>query len=186
MSSIPLPLRRNCDSVLNQQGRAILELVHTFNLKILNGRSNGDPLGNFTYNNVNLGASTIDYSICSQNFYDNINNFMVLPRNEISDHCKIITELKEGTKSETPVNDDYNWETLQNKFIWDDTLKATFNQILGNELDRMNDIKQRIEAGLIGSTGEMIQELFVQAAKKVINQKQGKTNKDQHKRRKRA
>ena len=52
VSSIPLPLRRNCDSVLNQQGRAILELCHTFNLKILNGRSNGDPLGNFTYNNV--------------------------------------------------------------------------------------------------------------------------------------
>ena len=25
---------------------------------------------------------------------------MVLPQNEISDHCKIITELKEGTKSE--------------------------------------------------------------------------------------
>ena len=47
----------------------------------------------------------------------------------------------------------------------------------------MNDIKQRIEAGLIGSTGEMIQELFVQAAKKVINQKQGKRNKDEHKRR---
>ena len=157
-----------------------MELCHTFNLKILNGRSNGNPLGNFTYNNVNLGASTIDYSICSQNFYDNINNFMVLPQNEISDHCKIITELKECTKLETPANDNYNWKTLQNKFIWDDTLKASFNQNLGNDLDKIDGINQRIVAGLIGSTGEMIQELFVQTANKVFKQKPAKTNRDQY------
>ena len=45
-------------------------------------------------NNTNLGPSTIDYSICSQNFYDDVNNFMVLPQNELSDHCKIVTEIK--------------------------------------------------------------------------------------------
>ena len=93
-TSIALPMRKNCDSVLNQQGRSILELCQIFNLKILNGRSKGDPLRNFTYNNANLGALNIDYSICSQNIYEYINNFMVLPQNELSDHCKIVTELK--------------------------------------------------------------------------------------------
>ena len=48
-TSIALPMRKNCDSVLNQQGRSILELCQIFNLKILNGQwSKGDPLGNFT------------------------------------------------------------------------------------------------------------------------------------------
>ena len=80
--SIALPMRRNCDNVLNRQARSILELCQIFNLKILNGRSNGDPLGNFTINDANLGASVKDYSICCQNVYENINNFMVSPQNE--------------------------------------------------------------------------------------------------------
>ena len=174
-SSIPLPLRKNCDSVINQQGRSILELCHTFNLKILNGRSSGDPLGNFTYSNVNLGASAIDYSICSQNFYDKINNFMVLPQNELSDHSKIVTELKVYVKSETLAQDNYDWETLQNNFIWNDTLKSSFSTSLGNNLEELSDIKQRIEAGLIRSTGEKIQNLFVQTANKVLTQKHVKS-----------
>ena len=137
-SSIPLPLRKNCDSTVNQQGRSILELCHTFNLKILNGRSRGDPLGNFTYNNVNLGASTIDYSICSQNIYENINNFMVLPQNELSDHCKIVTEIKECITPEIKVKDNYKWVTLQKNLIWDDSLKSRFSAKLERNVDKLN------------------------------------------------
>ena len=176
-NSIDLPLRKNCDSTVNQQGRSILELCHNFNLNILNGRSSGDPLGNFTYNNVNLGASTIDYSICSQNIYDKINNFMVLPQNELSDHSKIVTELKVMVKPETLIQDNYDWETLPNNFIWDDTLKSSFSTSLGNNLEILSDIKQRIEAGLIRSTGEKIQNLFIQTANKVLKQNHVKIKK---------
>ena len=95
--------------------------------------------GKFYLNNANLGASTIDYSICSQNFYEYINNFMVLPQNELSDHCKIVTELKGSTNTETLLQDDYNWEILQNNFIWDDSLKALFTQNLENDLYKISD-----------------------------------------------
>ena len=177
-------MRKNCEGVLNQQGRSILELCQVFNLKILNGRSKRDSLGNFTYNNANLGASTIEYSICSQNLYEYINNFMVLPQNELSDHCKIVTELKGSTNTETLLQDDYYWETLQNNFIWDDSLKALFTQNLENDLYKISDIKQRIEAGLIGSTGKKIQDLFVQTAIKVVNPKQEKNKAHQSVKRK--
>ena len=62
---------------------------------------------------------------------------------------KIVTELKGSTNTETLLQDDYNWETLQTNFIWDDSLKLLFIQNLEKDLDRISDIKQRIEAGLI-------------------------------------
>ena len=46
-------------------------------------------------------------------------------------------------------------------------------------MDKIDNIKQRIEAGLIGSTGGKIQDLFVQTAKKVFNQ--GQVKKDRNK-----
>ena len=174
VSSIPLPLRKNCDKSVNNQGKSIIELCHIFNLKILNGRSKGDPMGNFTYNDSNLGASTIDYSICTQNFYENVNNFMVLPQNELSDHSKIVTELKETPNMGSHTPDNYKWEILQNKFIWDENQKTHFINYLENDNDRISDIKQRIEAGLIGSTGNKIQELFNQAAQNVLIEKHEK------------
>ena len=45
---------------------------------------------------------------------------MVLPQNEQSDHCKIVTEIKKLMKFENNV-EDYNWEILENNFLWDDT-----------------------------------------------------------------
>ena len=79
---------RNCD------GEKIIHICHTFDLKILNGRTKGDPIGNFTHLNSNKGESTIDYGICNELLYACIENFMVLPLYEISDHSKIVTVFK--------------------------------------------------------------------------------------------
>ena len=137
----------------------------------MNGRSDGDPLGNFTYNNINLGASTIDYSLCSQNFYDKVNNFMVLPQNELSDHNKIVTELKGFPEPENNFQDTHNWEKLKPSYIWDDCQNSKFTTNLGNSEETIREIKQRIEAGLINSTGDKIQKLFTDTATKTLKQK---------------
>ena len=42
--------------VVNNQGKSIIDLCNIFNLKILNGRSEGDPMGNFTCNGSNIGV----------------------------------------------------------------------------------------------------------------------------------
>ena len=88
-----LPVRRNCDAAVNSHGEKLMNICRSFNLMILNGRSVGDPLGSFTYFDPNIGSSLIDYTICNQTSYSILKNFMVLPQNELSDHCKIITEL---------------------------------------------------------------------------------------------
>ena len=61
-TSIDLPPRKKC-------GKNLINICRIFNLKILNGRKSGDPIGINTYNDINLVSSTIDYGICSQVFY---------------------------------------------------------------------------------------------------------------------
>ena len=115
-ASISPPARKNCDPVVNAHGRKILNICHTYNLIILNGRSNGDPLGINTYYDTNLGSSTIDYYICSQNIYEHVSYFMVLPQNELSDHCKIVTVFKLIALNNNLDNDNCNWIKLNDKY----------------------------------------------------------------------
>ena len=163
--TIPIRIRQNYDTVINAHGKNIIEMCSTYNLKILNGRSDGDPLGNLTYYDDSLGASAVDYSICSQGFYEYVNNFMVLPQNELSDHCKIVTELKGSLVDQPPYKDTYKWKNLENKIQWDENVKNKFIKYLFEAKDEINEINQRIEAGLVNSSGEMIQALYQNAAK---------------------
>ena len=167
-ASIALTDRKNCDSVVNSHGKNVLDICRTFNLKIMNGRSLGDPLGNFTYHDMNLGSSAIDYGICNQNFYDHVNNFMVLPQNELSDHCQIITELNYRAPIANPDKDNYNWIKLNKNFKWNKNHTQKFTRCLENSNENINEIKQRIEAGLIESSGNKIQEIFSNAAKTAL------------------
>ena len=134
-------------------------MCRTLDLKILNGRCKGDWLGNFTFLNQNIGTSSIDYSICNQNFYENIKNFMVLPLNELSDHCKIITELEEQLVN-TKITDDYRWNLLKSNFVWEDKLSKQFTKYLSESVNDIKEIDQRLEDGLINSSEELRQRLY--------------------------
>jgi exonuclease III len=170
-TSIDLPPRKNCDPVVNSHGKNLINICRTFNLKILNGRKPGDPIGINTYNDINLGSSTIDYGICSQEFYEHVKNFMVLPQNEISDHCKIISELSEAIPVETPKKDEYNWVKPLQKYIWDPSSAQYFHDFIENSRAKLDEIQQRIEAGLIESSAEKIKELFIITADNILKKK---------------
>ena len=85
----PLPIRNNCDKIINQHGKKLINLCKAFDLQILNGRNKGDLYGNFTHFNKHKGASLVDVSVISDNFIQEIKHFFVLPQNELSEHCKI-------------------------------------------------------------------------------------------------
>ena len=53
-----VPTRKNCDKTENSHGNKIIDFCKTFDLMILNERTEGDPIGNFTH--LNNGPSTID------------------------------------------------------------------------------------------------------------------------------
>ena len=128
-----IPERKNSDrNEPNEQGMKLIDLCKTLDLTILNGRPIGDPYGNITFYDENIGKSTIDYSICNRSFFKNIKNFMVLPQNELSDHCKIVTELEENMIQHDTPKDEYNWTNPEHNFKnnWNEELKHEFSNYL--------------------------------------------------------
>ena len=112
-----VPTRNNCDKTENSHGNKIINFCKTFDFIILNGRTEGDPIGNFTHLNVNNGPSTIDYALCNEKCNMLISNFLVLPMNEISDHSKIVTVFKYSCQG--------NLLTADLQYLWDRLLSAT-------------------------------------------------------------
>ena len=87
--SIP---RSSKDSVVNLFGLSLAGLCCTFNLHILNGRSNDDLLGEYTCT-ANDGKSTVDYFITPTNLFPYIECFKVDNLDE-SDHFRIICKFQ--------------------------------------------------------------------------------------------
>ena len=71
-----LPNRCNKDKKLNQNGRPFIELLQTFGLRILNGRTLGDIFGEPTCIQRN-GVSTVDYICLPPNMFNRVNYFKV-------------------------------------------------------------------------------------------------------------
>ena len=97
---------------------------------------------------------------------------MVLPQNELSDHCKIVTELEEILVPDEDIEDHYKWTPFNRKYQWDNKLAKQFTKQLSDDKNYTKEIQQRIEAGLINSSGELIQELFQKTATKMFRCKQ--------------
>ena len=81
------------------------------------------------------------------------------------------------------MKDDYKWKILKCKFKWDNRKKEIFSGNLLANQNVINEICQRIEAGLIERSGEMVQELFLNAALNTLEQKN--LNKQKHRMNKR-
>ena len=122
-----IPIRRNCDTVINSHGKKILQLWHSLDLIILNGRRIGDAKGNLRFMSANSGTSTIDYSLCNDKFYECVENFLVLPLTELSDHSKIVTIFKSSISKPKLSSDTYKWINLKPKFKWNNETKEEFH-----------------------------------------------------------
>ena len=61
-----LPLRHSQDSVKNSHGSKLLKFCQSAGLFIVNGRSQSDSTGSYTFYN-SRGASVIDYCVVSKN-----------------------------------------------------------------------------------------------------------------------
>ena len=124
----------------------MINFCRTFDYIILNGRSVGDPFGNYTHLNFNNGPSTIDYAICNAECHQLISNFLVLPMTEISDHSKIMTIFKESlpTNHEEKI-DNYNWKKRKILYKWDKQRKQFFFNHLRNSEKEIEEINQRTD-----------------------------------------
>ena len=167
-------IRRNGDKTKCITGEKIIQLCKSYDIQIANGRFPGDFLGNFTHHNKNTGQSTVDLALISDALYPNIDDFKVLPQTEYSDHCKIVLSIK-NIKHIEQENNQYKWLDRNTGFKWDKTTSPNkFKNAINTPRiqDLIYECKQRIEAGLIESSGKLIQNIFIEAANLSLDKKE--------------
>ena len=105
------------DSYLYTRGKKLLDLCITTRIRILNGRTIGDSIGQFTCHKHN-GSSMIDYAIVSEEMLSSIMYFYVNPFfGHLSDHCCISWGIK--SKMQAIGNDSKkDMKTFPDQFMW--------------------------------------------------------------------
>ena len=95
------PTQRNSfDNELNSQGKRLLEICKSADLRILNGRVRGDSLGRVTFHVKNwVSTCVVDYAVCDQDLLSHVANFVVKDPLHLSDHSPITTWLNINKKT---------------------------------------------------------------------------------------
>ena len=163
--SIAETSRRNCDKETNNIGENVIHLCKSYDMQIANGRMRGDFLGNFTHHNKNNGQSVVGLALLSDCLYPYIEDFKVLPLPEFSDHCKIVLIIN-NTKPIKTKQKDYKWLDRKHEYKWGKDSPEKFQAALNSQKVKaiIDNCKQRIEAGLIESSGELLQKMLQEAA----------------------
>ena len=179
--------RKSCDTTMNQVGETILQLCNFYDLRIANGRTKGDILGNFTHFNKNVGQSTVDLALVSDDLFPKLDDFKVLPQNFYSDHCKIILSLSNYQPGEAS-KDSYEWQPLPKTYKWTEESPLKYLDALNSyDIDQLlENCSQRIDAGLIESSGILLQNIFQKAADVTLESKNPKNKNSRTKHRKKS
>ena len=82
-----------CDNSVNTAGRKLIKLCNNHSLRVANGQTPGDRVGNYTCFN-NGGVSVVDYLMTEIPLHKNILDFKVVPTEFDSKHAPITTTFK--------------------------------------------------------------------------------------------
>ena len=137
-SSFQTVERNSFDNVLNNNGKKLLEICKNLDLRIVNGRAKGDSLGRPTFHGKN-GTSVIDYIICDQSTFINVDNFVVKQPSYLSDHSAIVawlninTSLSANEIQTTNINSFNTLVSLPRQFCWENDSYLKFRNTLQTE-----------------------------------------------------
>ena len=116
--------RKSLDKVINNQGRALLDLCASARLRILNGRFIGDLLGYFTCIN-SRGSSVVDYAVASVDLLSSVKYFNVKNPTHFSDHSQLVTYFECNLKPYTnrkeykKQNFSFQWTKMSKRLLLD-------------------------------------------------------------------
>ena len=112
----------------NNYGKSFVQLCCTFGIHVLNGRVDGDSLGEYTCT-ANAGASVVDYMAVSTALFSLVSSFSVLDRDEsvhfpIRCIFKIITSATPDRSGDDSIASGTCQEHI--RYIWKDGLRELF------------------------------------------------------------
>ena len=110
----------------------MVEILSVNSLICLNGRTKGDPLGNFTCFTPK-GISVVDYVILNDDLFNDVVYFKVNPLSYSSGHCPISFALKSASFCRY-TNEDSFLKEKPNSFICDVSSKQKFSKIAGSDV----------------------------------------------------
>ena len=116
-------------SQFTSQGKTLMNILIGKDLRILNGRTIGDSLGNFTtFKNGNVSVN--DYGIVSGNIMDTVEFFFVLPQSFYSDHSEIVLTICNKNEPNVSPIDSGTWFPLEKRKKWSAENLSKLNQNL--------------------------------------------------------
>ncbi|VDI77371.1 Hypothetical predicted protein [Mytilus galloprovincialis] len=128
--------RRSQDKILNSQGRELLDLCATAQLRLLNGRFIGDILGNITCFNTK-GCSIVDYAVTSMSLLSSVKYFKVQDPSPFSDHCQLVTyitcnfQMSKLQSQYIKQKFNYKWTKLSKKLLEMELTKSDIYEEIG-------------------------------------------------------
>ncbi|KAJ8307056.1 hypothetical protein KUTeg_015140 [Tegillarca granosa] len=133
--------RQSLDKVTNTMGNRLLDLCKSMDLRIMNGRLEGDIEGNYTFQNKR-GISVIDYFLCSHSSLDYVGAF-----NIFSDHAPLLLTLASGLDKPLCTCDKTD-KTNNTSFIynWNNGNIDSITDNLVEYIDSLNKVKADIHS----------------------------------------
>ena len=134
--AVALTARNNQDKGVNRAGRKLINLCNVTTLVIVNGRTNGDRDGKFTYVSEQ-GCSVIDYCLCSTETLEYISSFKIEDLVECK-HQPLVLKLR------TNVNHNNSNSSNTNVDIGSESQGASKIMRIKWENEHLNSFKSRI------------------------------------------
>ncbi|CAG2205122.1 unnamed protein product [Mytilus edulis] len=164
--------RKSQDKIINPQGRDLLDLCVSAQLRILNGRFIGDLLGNMTFFSMK-GCSVVDYAITSESLLSSVNYFIVKTPSYFSDHNQIVTHLKCDGKLPNINNSN---KKIDFEFKWTNTSKLLLENELNEKYiyEELNNFQQtnfeNTQDGLNRAT-DLISDIYITLSHKCMRKR---------------
>lgn len=114
------------DLTMNAQGSAMLSMMHSMHMVVLNGTKRFPISGGYTCYTANKGTSTIDYALIRHEALDMVKEFAIGSRSPNSDHTPIHVRLQIPLNIMTPKRHLEGWSYkmhFQQKGTYVDTLE---------------------------------------------------------------
>ena len=172
--------RENFDNNINNHGKKLINLCKNTDMRIINGRTKGDSLGQPTFHGQN-GISTIDYTLCDQNTFQHIKHFIVKPPTYLSDHSQIISwfNIQTISNTEEQIHQEPPLHKLPLQFDWCDNSKTNFKKALRSPetQNKINEFLNKNFSYDINGVNECIidfQNIFIDASKRSLKLKKKK------------
>jgi len=154
-------IRKSKDKVIGNGGRKFIDMIHEKGWYILNGSTEGNWEGEFTYVGAR-GSTVIDYAVVNEYVNDKIVKFEISERVD-SDHMPLSLVLEKEEEEEEEEKEEKSQEEWKRVICWDEEARKLYKAnteegeegekgwIQGEEITerKWEKIKETIQAALV-------------------------------------